>query len=116
MKKSLLVTLLFAAVVFSAGALYALSADSTTVEPSSTAAAEVSTLASTEGSWLTPGFFPIDSVLSTQLGGSCLRPPNVYCLDVYDPVFCTSDGQTYSNACYAWLACATGCTSGGAQS
>lgn len=112
MKKSLLVTILLAAVVLSAGALYALSVDSTTVDSSSTAAADVST--STEGPWLSTGF-PIDSVLSTNIKELCPRP-DVYCLDVYDPVFCTSDGQTYGNACYAWRACATGCTSGGSSS
>ncbi len=41
----------------------------------------------------------------------CPRP-DVACPDVYDPVTC-SDGVTYSNACYAWLACATGCSGGG---
>jgi len=33
------------------------------------------------------------------------------CPDVYDPVTC-SNGQTYSNACYASLAGATGCQRG----
>jgi hypothetical protein len=33
------------------------------------------------------------------------------CPDVYDPVTC-SNGQTYSNACYASLAGATGCVRG----
>lgn len=36
------------------------------------------------------------------------------CLDVWDPVTC-SNGVTYSNACYALRACATGCTGGGAS-
>ncbi|MEO1085109.1 MAG: Kazal-type serine protease inhibitor family protein [Acidobacteriota bacterium] len=112
MKKSLLVTLLFAAVLLSAGALYALSDDSALVDASETAAAVVSP--TTEGPWLSTGF-PVESVLSTNLKAECPRP-DVYCLDVYDPVFCTSDGQTYSNACYAWRACATGCTAGGASS
>lgn len=44
----------------------------------------------------------------------CVRP-DVSCPDVYDPVTC-SNGVTYSNGCYAWLACATDCTSGGASS
>lgn len=35
------------------------------------------------------------------------------CLDVWNPVTC-SNGVTYSNACYAARACATGCTPGGA--
>ena len=30
------------------------------------------------------------------------------CLDVWKPVIC-SNGQVYSNACYASRACATGC-------
>ena len=38
---------------------------------------------------------------------------NLNCLDVWDPVTC-SNGVTYSNACYALRACATGCTGGGA--
>ena len=37
----------------------------------------------------------------------CPRPC-VACIDVYDPVIC-SDGQVYSNSCYAYVACATGC-------
>ncbi|MDA8018625.1 MAG: hypothetical protein MPN21_14385 [Thermoanaerobaculia bacterium] len=37
---------------------------------------------------------------------------DVQCPDVYDPVTC-SNGVTYSNACYAAAACATGCTGGG---
>lgn len=36
----------------------------------------------------------------------CWRDIN--CLDVWDPVIC-SDGKIYSNACYAYRACATGC-------
>lgn len=31
-----------------------------------------------------------------------------YCIDVWAPVIC-SNGQVYSNSCYARLACATGC-------
>jgi hypothetical protein len=34
--------------------------------------------------------------------------PNTQCLDVYKPVIC-SNGQVYSNSCYAAKACATGC-------
>ncbi len=37
-------------------------------------------------------------------GGGCLCP------DVYDPVYCTSNGQTYSNFCQAGCAGASGCT------
>jgi len=32
----------------------------------------------------------------------------INCLDVWDPVIC-DDGQVYSNSCYAYVACATGC-------
>ena len=35
-------------------------------------------------------------------------PRNVNCLDVWDPVIC-SNGVIYSNSCYAYRACATGC-------
>lgn len=43
-------------------------------------------------------------------GGKC--PRNIMCLDVWDPVIC-DDGQIYSNACYAYRACATGCVPAG---
>lgn len=36
-------------------------------------------------------------------------PPTCLCPDVMDPVIC-SNGQTYSNFCYAGCAGATGCT------
>jgi hypothetical protein len=36
------------------------------------------------------------------------KPPLIQCLDVWNPVIC-SDGNVYSNACYAKRACATGC-------
>ena len=39
---------------------------------------------------------------------------DIQCLDVYDPVTC-DNGVTYSNACYAFAACATGCSDGGAN-
>jgi hypothetical protein len=39
-------------------------------------------------------------------GGGC--PRNIVCPDVWDPVIC-SDGRVYSNDCYAYRACATGC-------
>ena len=35
-------------------------------------------------------------------------PRDILCADVWDPVIC-SDGQVYSNSCYAYRACATGC-------
>jgi hypothetical protein len=44
---------------------------------------------------------------------SAKRPPSdpgCLCPDVFDPVFCTSNGQTYSNFCQAGCAGATGCT------
>ena len=34
--------------------------------------------------------------------------PNFQCPDVWKPVIC-SNGQVYSNGCYAARACATGC-------
>lgn len=37
----------------------------------------------------------------------CPRP-GINCPDVYDPVTC-SNGKTYPNSCYAYVACATGC-------
>ncbi|UCE61479.1 MAG: hypothetical protein JSU63_06965 [Phycisphaerales bacterium] len=39
-------------------------------------------------------------------------PRDIMCLDVWDPVIC-DDGQIYSNACYAYRACATGCVPAG---
>jgi hypothetical protein len=44
---------------------------------------------------------------------SARRPPSeptCLCPDVFDPVYCTSNGQTYSNFCQAGCAGATGCT------
>jgi hypothetical protein len=44
---------------------------------------------------------------------SAKRPPSeptCLCPDVFDPVICTSNGQTYSNFCQAGCAGATGCT------
>jgi hypothetical protein len=40
-------------------------------------------------------------------GSGCPRK-GVMCPDVWDPVIC-DDGQIYSNSCYAWVWCATGC-------
>ncbi len=45
--------------------------------------------------------------------GGC--PRDILCPDVYDPVTC-DNGVTYPNACYAFAACATGCSEGGADS
>ena len=44
-------------------------------------------------------------------GFGCPRK-GIQCPMVYDPVTC-SNGVTYSNACVAFVACATGCTGGG---
>jgi len=51
----------------------------------------------------------------TSAGVSLADPPfvvgcwrNIECLDVWRPVIC-SDGRVYSNDCYAYRACATGC-------
>ena len=41
-------------------------------------------------------------------GGSGCPRVGIACADVWDPVIC-SDGQVYSNGCYAYVACATGC-------
>jgi hypothetical protein len=35
-------------------------------------------------------------------------PRDIQCPDVWDPVIC-DDGVVYSNSCYAYRACATGC-------
>ncbi len=32
----------------------------------------------------------------------------IFCPTVYDPVIC-NDGNVYSNSCFAYVACATGC-------
>ncbi len=45
--------------------------------------------------------------------GGC--PRDIQCPMVYDPVTC-DNGVTYSNACVAFAACATGCSEGGAGS
>ncbi|MBL8745776.1 MAG: hypothetical protein JNK58_05390 [Phycisphaerae bacterium] len=53
------------------------------------------------------------AVSSTTVNAAGIRlcgPRN--CLDVWNPVTC-SNGVTYSNACYAARACATGCSPSG---
>lgn len=45
----------------------------------------------------------------SEIAPSC--PNDFSCPDVWAPVTC-SNGVTYSNACYAALACATGCVGG----
>jgi len=39
-------------------------------------------------------------------GGGC--PRDIQCPDIWNPVIC-SDGVVYSNGCYAYQQCATGC-------
>jgi hypothetical protein len=46
-----------------------------------------------------------------RIGGGFIAPCpywNIYCLDVWDPVIC-SNGQIYSNDCYALRACQFDC-------
>lgn len=40
-------------------------------------------------------------------GDKCPRT-GIFCTTEYDPVIC-DDGNVYSNACFAYVACATGC-------
>jgi hypothetical protein len=47
------------------------------------------------------------SFAAPQAGAKC-TPPDV-CPTIWDPVVCKSDGQFYSNKCFAAAACATGC-------
>jgi hypothetical protein len=42
----------------------------------------------------------------SQAASGC--PRDINCLDVWKPVKC-SNGVIYSNSCYAYRACATGC-------
>lgn len=103
MKKMWILTIALIALA-AVGSLYAVSVDSTQVAVSSMDA-------------VTAGIAGLPTTVLDQLSNEaagCIRP-DIYCLDVYDPVTC-SDGVTYSNACYAYLACATGCTGGGSQS
>jgi hypothetical protein len=50
-----------------------------------------------------------DSV-AAKGGPSCNTCPRtcIACIDLWNPVIC-SDGHVYSNSCYAYVACATGC-------
>ena len=43
-------------------------------------------------------------------GGDDGCPRDIMCPDYWDPVIC-DDGHIYSNDCYAYAACATGCES-----
>jgi hypothetical protein len=47
------------------------------------------------------------------VGGGCPRT-GIACPDVWIPVIC-SDGNVYSNSCYAYVACATGCVPYGGE-
>lgn len=49
------------------------------------------------------------AVPAAEAVAQCPRK-GILCPDVYDPVTC-SNGQVYSNGCYAYVACATGCVS-----
>ena len=49
---------------------------------------------------------------STEAVSQCPRK-GILCTDQYDPVIC-SNGKVYSNSCYAYVACATGCVPYGA--
>ena len=50
--------------------------------------------------------FNASQAIARPLGGGCNK--GTFCPDVYAPVIC-SNGQVYSNSCYAGKACATGC-------
>ncbi|MEM9557132.1 MAG: hypothetical protein AAGC60_22935 [Acidobacteriota bacterium] len=84
MKKLTLLALALTALLL-AGALYALTSTDTATGPAGALQAPADTGAFTE----------------------C--PRDILCLDVWDPVIC-DDGRIYSNFCYAYRACATGCT------
>jgi len=43
-------------------------------------------------------------------GGDDGCPRNIFCPTYWDPVIC-DDGKIYSNECFAYAACATGCES-----
>jgi hypothetical protein len=45
---------------------------------------------------------------AAQAAKKCKPNPNPICYQIYAPVTC-SNGQTYTNQCYADAACATGC-------
>lgn len=91
--------LLALAALLVAGALYALTAERT-ADLGSDVTAEA-TVEAVGGLQL-----PAEASAGGPFG-VCPRP-GVYCLDVWDPVIC-SNGQVYSNDCYAYRACATGC-------
>lgn len=41
--------------------------------------------------------------------GAAKCTPDAVCPTIWDPVVCNSDGQFYSNKCFAAVACASGC-------
>lgn len=43
-----------------------------------------------------------------EAAGKAKCPRDIQCTDIYDPVIC-SNGAVYSNGCYAYRDCATGC-------
>jgi len=47
------------------------------------------------------------SFAAPQAGAKCT--PDAVCPTIWDPVVCSSNGQFYSNKCFAAVACATGC-------
>lgn len=50
--------------------------------------------------------------LATPVEAKSGCPRDINCPDIYDPVTCDF-GQVFPNACYAFRACATGCSAGG---
>jgi hypothetical protein len=54
----------------------------------------------------------LSTASAVQVQAQCPRE-GIGCTDIYNPVIC-SNGQVYSNGCYAYIACATGCVPYGA--
>ena len=100
MKKTLILTLALVA-LFAVGTVYAMSLDQAPVVTSIEASTGIAGLPTT-----------VLDQLSTEIT-LCFRG-DMQCPDVWDPVTC-SNGVTYSNGCYAYLACATGCSGGGSS-
>lgn len=53
-----------------------------------------------------------DTIAKPPRPGSGCPRTGILCLDVYQPVLCTNRAgqpQVYSNSCYAYVDCATGC-------
>ena len=51
---------------------------------------------------------PGSTAQAAKPGGGSGCPRDILCYDLYAPVIC-SNGVVYSNDCYAYRACATGC-------